>query len=76
MLIPTNAKPFRGFENARAAPDAARKLRSSHDRAVLLLLFLVRPTKTFTLHLRFRATALEFFETLLGFGKFICYISY
>jgi hypothetical protein len=42
-----------------------------HNRAILLLLLLIRPTKTLTLHLHFRATALEFFEALLGFGEFI-----
>jgi hypothetical protein len=42
-----------------------------HNRAVLLLLLLVRPTKTFPLHLDLTPTLFKFFKTLLGFGEFI-----
>jgi len=43
-----------------------------HNRAILLLLLLIRPTKTFTLHLHFTSTTLELLKTFLSFGEFVC----
>jgi len=43
-----------------------------HNRAVLLLLLLIRPTKTFTLHLDLTSTTLKLLKTFLSFGEFVC----
>ena len=43
-----------------------------HNRAILLLLLLIRPTKTFTLHLHFTSTTLKLLKTFLSFGEFVC----
>jgi hypothetical protein len=59
--------------NPEAAPYHSQEKHRLHNRTVLLLLFLIRPTKTLTLHLNFGAASLEFFEPLLGLGELISY---